>query len=417
MEVMTARRNKRTILLVKENSQDASQLCKLLADVYNFMVTTTLEEGLSAVRRMCNNLSAVLVDSELPDHACEAFLKQMSTQKKLQAIPVLVIASEESVSQKIYCLSLGAADFITSPYYKELIVNRISNAIHIKDSATFPELEKMLRSLPANIYLKDAEGKYVFATHYWHHIEHDDDPDWTIRGKTDIEIRKDKENAMLAYQSDLKLLADGKERSYVIEVNADNILEYLQITKAPVRDENNQITGIIALINNVTEQELLKQEVQRQAYLDPLTGLYNRSYYEKYIQNLPENCFPLSIISADCNDLKHINDYYGHLTGDEYIRISASLFRWVLTADKAVMCRIGGDEFLIFLPQTTEPKALSYVDQLRENADMFSIQNQHVSISYGVCTMPDNSWNLTNCIRQADKNMYADKSRIKAMHN
>ena len=248
MEVMTSKRNKRTILLIKENSEDASHLCKLLADIYNFMVTTTLEEGLSAVRRMYQNLSAVLIDSELPDNACELFLKQIRKQTTLQAVPVLVISTEKTVPEKINYLAMGATDFITAPYQRELIINRVSNAIHIKDSATFPELEKMLRALPANIYLKDAEGKYVFATHYWHHLDHDDDPDWTIRGKTDIEIRKDKENAVLAYQSDLQLLADGKERSYVIEINADNIQEYLHITKAPVRDENNKITGIIATV-------------------------------------------------------------------------------------------------------------------------------------------------------------------------
>ncbi len=414
MEVLTSKRNKKNVLLIKENNEDTAQFCKLFTDVYHFMVTTAPEEGLSTVRRMHQNLSAVLIDSELPDNSCEMFLQQISMQKSVQSVPVLVIASEKTVPEKTKYLVFGAVDFITSPYQKEVIINRISNAIHIKDSATFPELEKMLRALPANIYLKDSEGKYIFATHYWHHLEHDNDPDWTIRGKTDIEIRKDKENAILAYQSDLQLLSDGQERSYVIEVNADNILEYLQITKAPVRNENNEITGIIALINNVTEQELLKQELHRQAYLDPMTGLYNRSYYEKYIQNLPENCWPLSIISADCNDLKYINDYYGHLAGDEYIRIAASLFRYVLFKE-AVICRIGGDEFLIFLPQTVEEQALDCVALLRKNADIFSIKGQHISISYGICTMPDNTWNLTNCIRQADKNMYEDKSRHKMM--
>ena len=410
MEVLTAKRNKRTILLLKENNNDTSQLCSLLSDNYNFMMITTLEEGYSALRRMCDNLSAVLIDSDLPENTCHCFLQKVRKQKKLETIPILVISSVETVHEKMQYLKLGAVDFITSPYQKELIINRISNAIHIKDSATFCQLEKMLRVLPANIYLKDNEGKYVFATHYWHHLEHDDDPDWTIRGKTDIEIRKDKENAMLAYQSDLELLATGEGKSYVIEVNADNILEYLQITKQPVRNDNNEITGIIALINDVTEQEMLKQKLQRQAHTDELTGLYNRSYYEEYIQTLPEDCYPVSVISADCNKLKHVNDTYGHLVGDEYIRMSALLFRMVLP-ENTVMFRMGGDEFLLFLPQTSVEKAKIYVDTLREQAKLFHIREQQISISYGVSVMESYESHIRDCIEQADRCMYQDKKR------
>ena len=412
MEVLTSHRNKRTILLIKENSEDAAQLCKMLADSYNFMVVTELEESISTFRRICDCLSAVLIDSQLPDDACEVFLQRIKKYKKLESIPVLVISTEETVPQKLHYLKLGAVDFVTWPYQKELIVNRISNAVRIKDSATFPELEKMLRALPANIYLKDAEGKYIFATHYWHHLEHDDDPDWTIRGKTDLEIRKDKENAIIAYQSDLQLLRDGKERSYVIEVNADDILEYLQITKAPVRNEKNEITGIIALINNVTEQELLKKKLERQAYIDQMTGLYNRSYYEKYISALMEDNYPLAIISADCNNLKFVNDYYGHMAGDEYIRISASLLKMAFP-EPAMIFRTGGDEFLIFMPGTSEEEVLKRIKYLQHQVKLFFIMNHPVSIAYGVHVMKDKNQDLMECIHQADKNMYEDKKHYK----
>ena len=270
----------------------------------------------------------------------------------------------------------------------------------------------MLRALPSNIYLKDAEGKYIFATHYWHHLEHNNDPDWTIRGKTDIDIRKDKENAVRAYLSDLELLKDGEIRSYMIEINADNILEYFQITKAPVLDERDEIIGIIALINNITQQEVLKRKLEKQAYTDEMTGLYNRSYYEKYISVLMDNHYPLAVISADCNKLKSVNDTYGHLAGDEYIRISASLLKSVLP-EKSVIFRTGGDEFLIFLPETSEETALYYVECLREQSKLFSIKDQQISISYGVHVMEDENQDLKDCIRQADKNMYEDKKRCK----
>ena len=61
--------------------------------------------------------------------------------------------------------------------------------------------------LPSNIFFKDTECRYLFATHYWNHIEHDVSEEWSIRGNTDLEIRKDKENAALAYEQDKKILS------------------------------------------------------------------------------------------------------------------------------------------------------------------------------------------------------------------
>ena len=58
-------------------------------------------------------------------------------------------------------------------------------------------VERMLAELPSCIYLKDRECRYVFSTHYWTHLNAEGE-DWTIRGKTDLDIRKDKDNARLA---------------------------------------------------------------------------------------------------------------------------------------------------------------------------------------------------------------------------
>ena len=59
-------------------------------------------------------------------------------------------------------------------------------------------IETILKELPSNIYFKDTQCRYLFCTHYWNHIVHDDTEAWSIRGKTDMEIRKDKENARKA---------------------------------------------------------------------------------------------------------------------------------------------------------------------------------------------------------------------------
>lgn len=82
-------------------------------------------------------------------------------------------------------------------------------------------IEHILKDLPSNIFFKDTECRYVFCTQYWRHLKTDETDDWTIRGKTDLEVRVDKENARKAYEEDKKILKTGQGTEYVIEVNQD----------------------------------------------------------------------------------------------------------------------------------------------------------------------------------------------------
>lgn len=89
-----------------------------------------------------------------------------------------------------------------------------------------------------------------------------------FRGKTDLDIRKDKKNAMKAMEADRRIIETGQGTEYIIEENQDGIQDYLQLIKRPVYDENGKVSGIIALINNITDYQLLKLELEKQAKTD-----------------------------------------------------------------------------------------------------------------------------------------------------
>lgn len=274
-------------------------------------------------------------------------------------------------------------------------------------------MEKILKELPSNIFFKDTECKYLFATHYWNHIEHDDSEEWTIRGKTDLEIRKDKDNAALALEQDKKIIATGKGCNYVIEVCLDGNLEYLEIFKNPVRNDKGEIMGIVGLINNVTDRIILQKQLEAYAQTDIMTGLYNRRYLEYWLENeVKPHKFPISIISADCDGLKIINDTYGHYAGDELIRRSALIFK-TDTPENAVVFRMGGDEFLIILPNTDEENARKCVEKMMNTAKDVKIKGADLSISYGISTVENNKEDLMDAVKIADKNMYSEKDSKK----
>lgn len=84
-----------------------------------------------------------------------------------------------------------------------------------------------------------------------------------------------------------------------------------------------------------------------------LTDLYNRRYLEKEMERLDtQRHFPLSIIMADLNGLKLVNDTYGHNTGDEMLKTAAGILKKVCRKDD-IVARWGGDEFVILLSQTS----------------------------------------------------------------
>ena len=125
-----------------------------------------------------------------------------------------------------------------------------------------------------------------------------------------------------------------------------------------------------------------------------------------------EENFPICMISADCNGLKAINDTYGHLMGDEYIRMTALLFRMVLP-ESAVVFRMGGDEFFIVLANTSEKEARRLIAELETKSAMFQIRDQKLSVAFGLSVFCSKSDDLTTCMDAADMDMYENKKRIK----
>jgi len=107
----------------------------------------------------------------------------------------------------------------------------------------------------------------------------------------------------------------------------------------------------VVVFDDVTERKMMEMRLREQVYRDSLTGLHNRRYLEHQVPAYarPEN-LPLSVIVADINGLKIINDSMGHQMGDEVIRHVAEVFQQI-AREKDLAVRWGGDEFILFLPQ------------------------------------------------------------------
>lgn len=410
---MEASATKKNLLMIGKNENDRQEFRYIVENLYNITEITEISEVLPYLKKNKDSVSLILFSVNDFSMEVKESLKMIKDDIMLSSIPILLIAEQQENSAEAEMLMLGALDCIHKPFHREAVRKRIANAIQLKDSLSFHEVERMLKELPSNIYMKDLEGRYIFCTHYWHHLDRGDDPDWTVRGKTDLEIRKDKENAAEAMKSDMNVIETGKGTTYTIEIHEDGIQEFFEVIKEPIKNEQGKTTGIIGLINHVTEYEQMKRKLEDIVRTDELTGLYSRYYFDQYLQNIQKKeMYPICVISADCDGLKNINDTYGHLVGDEYIRMASLLFRMVIP-DEGAAFRTGGDEFIILLPSTSEETTQGYIEQMKEKERLFQIRGKRLSVSLGMSCIKNSLDSVDECIAASDMNMYAEKRKKK----
>lgn len=408
------------ILLITSRTNVKEIFTTMLSPVYRIFHAESETDGMEILNNNFSKIAAVLIQIQLARKSGFIIADRMQENTRFSLIPMIAISDELPVPKDMDCMEHGFFDLINTSTPQQLVFKRIGNAIQAKDSLSLTELEKMLKVLPSCIFLKDTEGKYVFSTQYWKHLNTENDPDWTIRGKTDLEIRKDKQNAIKAMEADKKILETGQGTEYIIEENTAGTQEFLQLIKRPVYDEHGKISGIIALINNVTDHHLLKMELEKRAKTDTLTGLLNKSAAQELVQIMAAKYKKENGLSAllilDLDLFKHVNDTYGHAEGD---RVLAEIGRIIANNCRTqdVAGRIGGDEFMIFMRNiNSQENAVQMAERIQkgvQSAFSSDILNGQISLSIGIALYPDHGKNFDNLFSAADKALYFVKKHGK----
>jgi diguanylate cyclase (GGDEF)-like protein len=160
------------------------------------------------------------------------------------------------------------------------------------------------------------------------------------------------------------------------------------------------------------------EEFRLLAYKDPLTGLWNRRYFDERLaeevdRTRRSQTRQLSLMVVDVNDLKRLNDEGGHSEGDRALRAVAGFLRSHLRAHD-VCCRAGGDEFAVILPDVTRQASEVLTTRLRKTmAWEAGDRALSVGLSVGAATLSAEMSTPDTLIRAADSAMYRDKRRQK----
>ena len=213
---------------------------------------------------------------------------------------------------------------------------------------------------------------------------------------------------------------DGEIKERLIEQNSlrlESDLHSGKGDKVPVEIsvhalEAEDISGFCIVVTDITERKNIQENLKYLSSHDILTGLYNRNFFEEEMARLEKGRqYPISVIEIDIDELKHINDQFGHSAGDDHIKRVAAILKEVFRADE-IIARIGGDEFAVLLPNVDIGIANQVVNRIKKNLEKQHAiqQGPPLRFSLGVAVAEKNEI-LSEVLKRADQQMYLNKQK------
>jgi len=162
---------------------------------------------------------------------------------------------------------------------------------------------------------------------------------------------------------------------------------------------------------DITARKLAEEKLKYLSTHDALTGLYNRAYFEEEVSRFERSQRgPVSVVMADLNRLKYVNDHYGHTVGDMVLNNAAQTLQASLRAED-VIARVGGDEFAVLLPGADAGSAARVIQRVRHKLEAGRAADPEFapSLALGAATAK-RGHSLRQALREADRRMYEDKA-------
>jgi diguanylate cyclase (GGDEF)-like protein/PAS domain S-box-containing protein len=187
-------------------------------------------------------------------------------------------------------------------------------------------------------------------------------------------------------------------------------------TISAVRDDNEHITFLIHIFNDISEQKRAERKIHHQAHHDALTQLPNRIALMNHLQQLIDernhSGYHFSLMFIDLDKFKPVNDDFGHQVGDELLKqVAERIKHSVRTHD--MVGRLGGDEFLLIIERLQQAHDAKRIAQkiINSLSEPFSIEGREICIgaSVGIAHYPQDGQNVDALIKQADAAMYLAK--------
>ncbi|WP_298423968.1 PleD family two-component system response regulator [Rhodoblastus sp.] len=423
---------------------------RLTAEYFDVVIATNGYEALKICER--GECDIVLLDVMMPGMDGFEVCRRIKTNPETFHLPVVIVTALDQTTDRLRGLEAGADDFLTKPIDEIALIARVRSLARLKlvidelrsradtsaslGAAAFPV--KMDNGLGGRILLVEdrpnAAQRIQSALGGRYEVDLETDAHQALFGaaETDYDLvivsigLADFDGLRLCSQlrslertrnTPLLLLADLEDRQRILRGLDLGVNDYVV---RPV-DPNEILARVGAQVRRKRYADALRSKVMaamEMAVLDPLTGLNNRRYLESHLSGLLDQAAererPIAIMILDVDHFKRVNDTYGHEIGDEVLKnFAARVKRKVRGAD--LMCRLGGEEFVIVMPDTRLATAENVGERIRSAvaAAPFSLTGDEraiaVTVSIGIADSVGGE-SVADLLRRADQALYLSKN-------
>ncbi len=439
------------VLVVDDQPLNVKVLeAKLSSEYYEVISATDGASALAAMREEKPDI--VLLDIMMPGMDGFEVCRQMKADPSLVHIPVIVITALSEARDRVRGLEAGADDFLTKPINENALFARLRSLLRIKLSLDELRLRDQTsqqlglteagdaaanESKARILLIEDLPGDAKLVREVLsreHEVVHMTDTETALRTASiepfdliiiSVEL-KDSDGLRLCSQLRSRDVTRNLPLLVLIAENATTKLakaldlgvsDYLY---KPI-DSNELIARTRNQVRHKRYQDILRTTYHRSislAVTDTLTGLYNRLYLTSHLGSLLERVVeedkPLAIAMIDVDHFKDVNDRHGHAVGDEVLReIAHRLDQFSRATD--LVARLGGEEFVIVMPETTVEAAQLVTARLRREVASAPFGTTPVegglavTVSIGVAGMLGDDDTPESLLKRADDALYAAK--------
>ena len=445
---MTAR-----VLIVDDLLPNVKMLeARLLAEYFDVVSATSGNEALELCQQ--DRCDIVLLDVMMPGLDGFEVCARLKANPNTQHIPVVITTALDEAGDRLRGLEAGADDFLIKPIDEMALIARVRSLTRLK--FTLDELRARARAsaslgIVETTAISDNDGqrgrillvedrpnsaeRVLAALRDLHDIEIEDRPNEALfratEGNFELIIASlnlaDFDSLRLCSQlrslertraTPLLLLAEVEDRARILRGLDLGVNDYIV---RPI-DRNELVARVRTQLRRKRYVDSLRDNVQAAmelAILDPLTGLNNRRFLERHLDDALEaaahNNRPLSLMMLDIDHFKQVNDQHGHDAGDAVLRAFARRIRSALRRSDLV-CRLGGEEFVVVMPDTPLSIAERIAERLRSiiaaapfPAEQETTPGIGVTTSIGIAERGVDA-NADALLRRADRALYRSKS-------